>query len=772
MAWRECDRRQFLALVAAGPALALGWRRWTRLSVEAATTVFWSQPDGRDSLVRFLISGSDAPAGRLRVFDSTGRLLGTAGVVKVAEDGLYGELWLPLLGPTRIRSELTVPGARAVSSAHLLVPQPRWSIYWLPIVSSKALRERLSRLPVWRRAVELALLQRCRVAVNPLPSEGLRPELLDHWEFLHLLRPAALAAADSGLALSRIAVTQKLDQAPAALALLLRDGNVPYVVTTAEETTAPYWLEGPGGARVLVVPAATGLSSTALGFARGGDLMAGQIERWLRELAAQSSSPESMALLVETALPEELPASYDNVEAWNRRYAYPRIVVSEAEEFFRSRASQATAIRHTQRQETGPTGATLGSRQIAEIARRREASRARRRDEFLTLFAAVLGSVPERLAAKPMFPLPGWLVFNCSPYTRSDLVELRPGRFQVVTDVPGTGYVYLADLESSSLASWTDAPASAEADLVLENERLRIQLDPATGGIASLRDRLTGSEWVAAGKELNRVAAARLERASRQQLEEIASRIVASRWVPGHGVVETTVTLYRHLAWIDIENRAEAAGGAAVPYEFGLPLASPEVEWETPLGLAAGALPLEPIAALRWISVQAGPGPAFLSAIDTPFVSASSDGALVFWGGSGWSRFRLAVGSELARADEPLRLGWSTDKLVALPVGGGYESGLPRWGRLLEIEQPGVALVGMEREGPDTAVVYLQELLGVPATTALRSEIVTFDTAELLDLGGKKLETLEGDGRSGVRVTLAPRGVSAVRLLGLRSRWT
>ncbi|GBD31572.1 hypothetical protein HRbin33_00531 [bacterium HR33] len=762
------DRRRFVSLLsAAGAGLAFRTDQTGAARIEAETTVFWSQPDGRDTLVRFFISDIDAPAARLRVFDSAGRFIGTAGAIRIAEARLYGELWLPLSGPLTITTELAIPGERPIRSTHSLRPKPKWSIYWLTVLSAEDLEQRLAPLPLFRRSVELALLKRRRAAVNPVPADPQELQLLDHLDFLHSLKPATRAASELGLELSRVAVARRFQDMPAALALLLRDAGVGFAVATEELEPAAYWLEGPGEARVLVVPG-LGFSGTAgLDFSRGGDAMKSAVERWLAALAAAHPSPEPMALVVDCALQDDSDASYRNVEAWNRLYAYPRIVVGEADEFFRRRTLRAAPISAGH---NGARGAVDPPPvlQVSSAAAARDEARQRRTAGLIAAFAQALGSSPEQLGGKPIFPLPGWLVFNPSPFTRSDLVEVGSGLFRLVTDVPGTGYVYVADLSGDRPVSWrAEGPAGSD-DLVLENERFRVRLSPETGGIESVLDRFSGYEWVDSSGELNGVPAARLEEAVRHELDGLASRISLRRWAPGRGTVETAVTLYRDRNWIEVENRAEAVGDQAVPYRFDFALMSPELLWETPLGIARGA-GVERVAALRWIRLRGTEGRAYVSAIDAPLVSVSEDRHLTFWGPRGRARFRLALAgaAEFAREDEAWRFGWSIEPFVAIPVAGGGELPLPRWGSLFALREPGVAILGVEPAAPGEAVVYLQELLGVARRLALGPGVLTFESATLLDLSGKTQDSAEADPTGGVTVPLAPRGVAAVRLEGV-----
>ncbi len=147
------NRRDFLtSLAAASGSASLSRRGHSAPSVDATPTVFYAHPAGETTLVRFVIHDADAPAGRLRVYDQSGRrLLGTAGALGIG-GSLFGELWLPLRGETSIVSQLEMPGlARPLRTPHWLAPQPRWTLHWVTVVDPHELTQLLENRPVWRR---------------------------------------------------------------------------------------------------------------------------------------------------------------------------------------------------------------------------------------------------------------------------------------------------------------------------------------------------------------------------------------------------------------------------------------------------------------------------------------------------------------------------------------------------------------------------------------------------------------------------------------------
>src|SRR5256885_16646397 len=94
------DRRTFLRWLGSLPVLgrdpsslpsapAVGGGR-APPTVVATPTALYQQPEGRRNLVRITVTGLDAPAGRARVTDRRGALVGSAGLLP-AGPGLPGE---------------------------------------------------------------------------------------------------------------------------------------------------------------------------------------------------------------------------------------------------------------------------------------------------------------------------------------------------------------------------------------------------------------------------------------------------------------------------------------------------------------------------------------------------------------------------------------------------------------------------------------------------------------------------------------------------------
>ena len=100
-----------------------------------------------------------------------------------------------------------------------------------------------------------------------------------------------------------------------------------------------YWWEGPDGSRVLHWRGARTGSALRFGFDQGADVMARRLSDWLLSdpVLLSPGYPYDVALLhgaqgTNALVDERL---VDNVEEFNRRFAYPNIVQARAEDFFR-----------------------------------------------------------------------------------------------------------------------------------------------------------------------------------------------------------------------------------------------------------------------------------------------------------------------------------------------------------------------------------------------------------------------------------------------------
>lgn len=752
---RRFDRRAFLrALSGAGGSLAFhGVGRPTRaaaLRVDAEPTIFYAQPDGQRVLVRFFVSGADAPAGRLRVFDRAGRLIGTAGVIPLGDGRLYGELWLPLTGPERVDSELVLPGRPPLRTAHALAPRPRWSLYWTTVLSPDDLADRVRGLAPLHRGTQLGLWASAGVTINPLPAE-LAGRLVDHLPFLRLGETSRDLELDLGLPLNPVAVLPAPALDHPTLPLVLQGSGIRYAATPG--TGEPHWLVGPDGSRVMVAPLYPGSRPAELGFQQGGAELLRRVERWLGSLPAPPAN-DGAALIAGTRVEDASPDIVRAVTEWNGRLAFPRILLGSAGEYFRL-LERRGGIRAAPEPRAPAAGVPSRASELTSLARARADERERRARAMVEAIGGL-----DAVAGQLGFGLPGTVVFNPSPFSRTGFVRLTDGTKRVVTDVPAIGYAYVPHTRADE-GGWRET-----AGHVLENTHVRVSLDPETGAIGSLVSLPDGTEWARpGGPGLNSVEAARVERITRLELAGAAHRVVIERWSPGRGAVRSTITLLDALARVEIENSVEAVGDAPPEYRFALPLDGAAVEWEVPAGVRRARAPVGPFAALRWIRLSGAPGSVLVGSLDAPFAAVTESGELVIPGPQGVARFQIALrpATTYPPRDDAWRFGWSSEPFLTAPVTGRGNAGLPSFGSLLELDEPGVMILGIEPRGAGRVVVYLQEVLGLGRRFSLRGGLLRFEEARVADLLGRP-------GGAAVAVTLPAYGVVALSLQGVSLR--
>src|SRR5437870_6123624 len=234
------DRRRFVAWLGSLPIVGehLPLRAAPPIVIDAMPTALYQQPDGRNNLVQVAVSGLDAPAGRARVADRRGTLVGTAGLLATGA-GLAGELWVPLSRASGAEFQIDVEvGKQRVGSRRVrLTPPRRWTVYWIASshtdVRLTALQEdsvelhrrnldtALARLPAhpdFRWTAECALhlisyvenrapaagealaraIRDGKIGVSALFAQPLTG-ILDHETFARLVWPAGLFAREHGL---------------------------------------------------------------------------------------------------------------------------------------------------------------------------------------------------------------------------------------------------------------------------------------------------------------------------------------------------------------------------------------------------------------------------------------------------------------------------------------------------------------------------------------------------------------------------------------------
>ena len=434
------DRRTFLGWLAALPFFPR--RSEQQPVVEVRPSALYQQPDGRKNLVRVTVSGLSAPAARARVTDRRGALVGTAGLLPVGDHpALTGEVWVPLSEPSDFQVDIEVGRDRAARRRVRLTPPKRWTLYWLASIHTdvgatdlqenalevhrKNLDAALARLaahPDFRFTAECALHVISYVE-NRSPEAGdallqairdgkigwqalfanMLTGLLDHETYARLLLPAGRLARERGLTFASAEVSGVPGQL-ATFPTLLAASGVKYLATGAPADvgggTYPqlYFWEGPDSSRVLHWRARGYGDATRFGFASGPDEMGRRLSDWLLSEPALLARdwPYDIGLLfgadaATNALMKEHMVA--NLEEYNRRYLFPRVISARAEDFFRE-AERRYGPRIPVRR--GDVGGGLqwedgAASKAAELAEFRRAQLVARAAEILTLWDGRLG---------------------------------------------------------------------------------------------------------------------------------------------------------------------------------------------------------------------------------------------------------------------------------------------------------------------------------------------------------------------------------------------
>lgn len=443
-------------------------------------------------------------------------------------------------------------------------------------------------------------------------------------------------------------------------------------------------------------------------------------------------------------------------------------------------------------------------------------------------------------------PGPGRLVFNASGWPRSDVVRIRRGAGEALSfgdavlpsvDEPdGSALVVVPPLPALGYMALRRAPRDPRPP-VDEGEALeataggvKVRLDPATGAIASLmgpdgRERVRPGNWSGlnqllyvrggersalwtapdraglANAPVLDVAQASAVTIRRERLPGIGVRLRAGRRLAGLDTLESTVTLYDDLPWVDVENRftkSETMSKEAVYAAFPFALTRPTAQLEVPLGRMTVERDQQPGSCrdwychTHWVWLTDADGGVLWSGPDTPLVTFNDivrgawrttlvpDGTLFAWvlhnywpsnfpprqGGAFQQRFRISL---LAAGDpaEPVRRGWAA--CDPLWMSEPYESGTP--GPLLEKDRalffsdPSVMLVAAKpADDGEGAVLRLLDVAGTTRPASLWPAAYRFTQARrtnLVEMNEGPL-TVAADGRATVSVPAW--GLASLRL--------
>ena len=450
------DRRTFLAWLSSLP-LWRGGGRDVPPTVEVRPTALYQQPDGRKNLVRITVAGLGAPAARARVTDRRGALVGTAGLLPLGAGlTLTGEVWVPLSEPSDFQVDVEVGKDRAARQRVRLTPPKRWTLYWLSSIHTdvgytdlqenaleihrKNLDAALARLPAYpdyHFTAECAL-QVLSYLENRPPAAGdalvqalqggkigfqalfanMLTGILDHDTLARVVWPAGRLARERGLSYAAAQITDVPGQT-STFPMMLAASGVKYLASGANpERALPllpppdgstlypqvYYWEGPDGSRVLHWRAHHYGDATKFGFGVSAEEMGRRLSDWLlgHPVFLARDWPYDLALLYGADWQDNAPMKEQliaNMEEFNRRYTFPRIVPGRAEDFFRELERRHGPRIPVKRGDTGLYWEDGAASTAAELAAFRSAQLAARAAEIVALWddrLGVKGQVEER----------------------------------------------------------------------------------------------------------------------------------------------------------------------------------------------------------------------------------------------------------------------------------------------------------------------------------------------------------------------------------------
>src|SRR5206468_7259885 len=229
--------------------------------------------------------------------------------------------------------------------------------------------------------------------------------ILDHETFARVLWPTGLFAREHGLGY-QAAQLADVPGHPFTLPTLLAASGVRYLASGVNpERAAPllspadaaraqlaggdwttypqlYWWEGPDGSRVLHWRSDQYADGARFGFDVGPTEMARRLSEWLLTdpVLLSAGYPYDVVLLCGALSADGLldEAVVANVEEFNRRYAYPRLIAARPEEFFREVEQRWGAKVPVRRGDTGCYREDGTASAAAELARYRAAQLAAR----------------------------------------------------------------------------------------------------------------------------------------------------------------------------------------------------------------------------------------------------------------------------------------------------------------------------------------------------------------------------------------------------------
>ncbi len=747
-------RRTFLSAAAALGASASRLHATAAPEVTAESTVFFAS-DGESNLVRFTVSGLDAPAGRLRVYDRRSRLIGTAGVINTGEV-LVGELWLRLEQNLTLTSELEAPGLNRVHRTTHRVPQGlRWTIHWFVVADPHDVQRVIGTGSLLANALRSSIVRAAHVRINPLASpQGVAMDPIEAFEPFR--RAQHLAAL--GFPTSRVAYHSSVNRLDQTQVMALAGAGVRYVIRPWETGSTYEWWDGLDGSQVLAIPLAPNGSLSSLGFDDTSATAQSRVDQWLAESPIHLApldmrgreTNDRITYVIDTDV-ERAPARKVAIDDWNSRFGFPRLVMgapSDPVDAAHQSRESITNVRVTHAADTSTT--TTGS--TSNVIRR-----------SANLLAVVLTNGRrgmEAVAADIRTEFPGTVVFNGGPFPRTDVMVIA-GQRQIVTNIPAHGYAFLLDLGEES-----PPPRPGSNSPVAQSARHRLRLNDRDGSIDSIVDRDSALEWV--GEGMNVIDGARLDRLTQDVLPGMGIQMVAERNVPRIGRVRSTIELLDMVPWISIRNEA-MSGDGTLETRFQFAGSAIEALWDRGFGHHQSTLPTPAFEFGRWVWLRGVVNGYFWSTTRRGRVTQSST---IVSRGNAVADFRVMADSLPASAADAARFGWRTIDLIQHQVSPNPNGRLPRFGSLLELDQPSAAIIAIE---PDDAfatsvTVYVQDLLGAPRMLGIEKGLLDFDDAEVVDYLGRPSDRNIEPNATGVRFLTPQFGITAVRLRGLRLR--
>src|SRR5439155_836664 len=252
--------------------------------------------------------------------------------------------------------------------------------------------------------------------------------LLDHETLARVVWPAGLLARERGLGFAAAQLSDVPGQTLTFPTVLAASG-VRYLATgpnpdravpllSAAEGAAAglagdwpaypqvYWWEGPDGGRVLHWRAHRYGDATRFGFDVGPEEMGRRLSDWLltNPVFLSPGYAFDIALLYGASAGDNAPMDerlVQNMEEFNRRFAFPRIVPGRAEDFFRDLERRWGAKLPVRRGDTGCYWEDGAASAAAELARFRRAQLAARAAARVRRHGASGRGLPRRLCPRP-----------------------------------------------------------------------------------------------------------------------------------------------------------------------------------------------------------------------------------------------------------------------------------------------------------------------------------------------------------------------------------